>query len=221
MKFASTLVKKIYEFIFIINSKTNDTLYLPQEIIKIIYSFLIKDYYANNIKNFYLHNVALEKSIQTVIRYNLIDTLNIPSNENVLGNENILENENILALEFLINSNITKKHDLNLWANILYTLSIQINRLKIRYSCYNISNKSVNGKKLTNLLDIWLQLCKKFNLKIFLETKKTQKYIRAKNILKMNNYNQYLISPIIIQPFSNNMWVNAVEANIFLQNKLY
>jgi len=215
MKLATSLVGQIYELIFIINNKTNDTLYLPRDIIEFIYSFIIKDYYANKIKNFYLHNIDLDKSIQTVIRYNLI------YNYEILGTENILANENILALEFLRNYNITKKHDLNLWGNILYILSMQINTLNFRYQCYNISKKSVNGKKLTKVLDIWLQLCKKFNLKIFLETKKTQKYIRAKNILKMNNYNQYLISPIIIQPFSDNMWIDMNDAIRCLQNKLY
>lgn len=217
MGLPKSILKLMYEFIMVINYKTNSNFYLPQEIIEIIYLFMVKDYYANKIKKIYSNIIDIDKSIQTVIGYNLIDI----EYRTPIANKNILANENISALKYLVNSNISKKYDLNLWANILHILSIQINRLKFEYKCNNIGKKSAEGKKLTILLNLWLQLCKKFNLKIFLETKKTLKYIRAKNILKMNKYNQYLISPMIIQPFSQyNRWIDTNDAMIFLQNKL-
>ena len=123
-------------------------------------------------------------------------------------------------MRILVNLHIPRKYSLNFWAHYLQVLSSNINRLRFSHIVNNISFRSINGKKLKLVLDLWLQLCKKFNLKIFLQTKKFSKYIRAKYILKIKNYDQYIITPIIIQPFTHGNWINYNEGIEFLNNTL-
>ena len=78
--------------------------------------------------------------------------------------------------------------------------------------CDNISFKSRVGILLKKIINLWLKLCKKFNFKIFLKTKNSEKYIRSNHILKMNGYDKYIISPIIIMPFTQNEWINTEYA---------
>tara|TARA_B100001057_G_scaffold492226_1_gene584192 strand:+ start:418 stop:885 length:468 start_codon:yes stop_codon:yes gene_type:complete len=134
--------------------------------------------------------------------------------------DTIIESLNINALHVLVNLHIPRKYSLNFWAHYLQVLSTKINRLRFAHIVNNISFRSVNGKKLKLLLDLWLQLCKKFNLKIFLQTKKFSKYIRAKYILKIKNYDQYVTRPIIIQPFTQTNWINYYQAIEILNNTL-
>ena len=97
-------------------------------------------------------------------------------------------------------------------------MSVNINRTRFYQIVNNISFKSNEGKKLKLILNYWLTLCKKFNFKLFLQTKKTAQYIRAKNILNMNNYDKYIISPIVIKPYSKNTWMDYDNALLYLNN---
>ena len=191
----------MYTFYSVISDKP----YLPPEIIELIYSFIITEYYANIINRFCINYIKIRNSIKTVIEMCLDNNLTA-----------LLDTENISTLQFLVNSHISRKYNLNVWANILHVLSLKINRLRFQYRCDNGSLWSLNGKKFKLVLDLWLQLCKKFNFKIFLQTKKFKKYIRAKHILKMNLYDKYLSSPIIIQPFTDTNWILFDEARQFL-----
>ena len=203
------ITDSIWSFIFInSNSKSNSnskTFYLPPELIKLIYSFIIRDYYVKIIcKHCYNYNMVYK-----LIKYTTINLIQ----ENL---DTIIESLNISALRILVNSHIPRKYSLNFWAHYLQVLSININRLRFSHIVNNIGFRSVNGKKLKLVLDLWLQLCKKFNLKIFLQTKKFSKYIKAKYILKINNYDQYLITPTIIQPFTQTNWINYNQARELL-----
>ena len=203
------ITDSIWSFIFInSNSKSNSnskTFYLPPELIKLIYSFIIRDYYVKIIcKHCYNYNMVYK-----LIKYTTINLIQ----ENL---DTIIESLNISALRILVNSHIPRKYSLNFWAHYLQVLSININRLRFSHIVNNIGFRSVNGIKLKLVLDLWLQLCKKFNLKIFLQTKKFSKYIKAKYILKINNYDQYLITPTIIQPFTQTNWINYNQARELL-----
>ena len=203
------ITDSIWSFIFInSNSKSNSnskTFYLPPELIKLIYSFIIRDYYVKIIcKHCYNYNMVYK-----LIKYTTINLIQ----ENL---DTIIESLNISALRILVNSHIPRKYSLNFWAHYLQVLSININRLRFSHIVNNIGFRSVNGIKLKLVLDLWLQLCKKFNLKIFLKTKKFSKYINAKYILKINNYDQYLITPTIIQPFTQTNWINYNQARELL-----
>lgn len=203
------ITDSIWSFIFInSNSKSNSnskTFYLPPELIKLIYSFIIRDYYVKIIcKHCYNYNMVYK-----LIKYTTINLIQ----ENL---DTIIESLNISALRILVNSHIPSKYSLNFWAHYLQVLSININRLRFSHIVNNIGFRSVNGIKLKLVLDLWLQLCKKFNLKIFLKTKKFSKYINAKYILKINNYDQYLITPTIIQPFTQTNWINYNQARELL-----
>ena len=93
--------------------------------------------------------------------------------------------------------------------------------LRFNHRCKNIGLKTDKGKKFILVLDLWLQLCKKFNLKILFQTRQSQKYIRAKCISKMTEYDKYVISPMIVQPFSDiNIIVHTEFANQDLHNLL-
>ena len=192
----------MYTFYSVISDKP----YLPPEIVELIYSFIIRDYYGKIICKHCYNYTMIFKSIKHTIR-NLIAE----------NSDCIVESSNIEAMRFLVNSHIPRKYDLNFWANYLQVLSTNINRLRFTYIYNNIGFRSPNGKRLKLVLNLWLQLCKKFNLKIFLQTKKFSKYIRAKHISKMNNYDQYIITPIIIQPFTDTDWVMFDEAREFLR----
>ena len=205
------ITDSIWSFIFInSNSKSNSnskTFYLPPELIKLIYSFIIRDYYVKIIcKHCYNYNMVYK-----LIKYTTINLIQ----ENL---DTIIESLNISALRILVNSHIPRKYSLNFWAHYLQVLSININRLRFSHIVNNIGFRSVNGIKLKLVLDLWLQLCKKFNLKIFLKTKKFSKYINAKYILKINNYDQYLITPTIIQPFTQTNWINYNQARELLNS---
>ena len=204
--FAKCIIDSYKEFCKI--NYFNKSYYLPNELIMKIYEIVIQNYYANIINKNLKNYIRIKRCILIILFYSLD------------RRENIIEAANITALQFLVNSNITRKYDLNFWAYLLQSLSTKINRLRFRFRYDDIGNKSINGKKLLLVLDLWLQLCKKFNLKIYLETKNSEKYIRAQNILKMNNYDKYIFTPMIIKPFSNNIWVNYDEAIVYLQTKL-
>jgi len=197
-----SIIISMYTFYSVISDKP----YLPPEIIELIYSFIIRDYYGKIISKHLYNHATVFKSIKHTI-INII----------AANSDSIIESSNIEALQILVNSHIPRKYDLNFWANYLQVLSTNINRLRFTYIYNNIGFRSVNGKRLKLVLDLWLQLCKKFNLKIFLQTKIFSKYIRAKHILKMNNYDQYIITPIIIQPFTDTDWVMFDEAREFLR----
>ena len=99
-----------------------------------------------------------------------------------------------------------------MWAAILRILSTEIDRVRLTQRCNNISFKSPQGKKIKLVLELWLQLCKKFNFKVFLKTNKFEKYVRAIHIEKMNKYDQYLIPPIVIHPFTYMQFIDIDEA---------
>uniref|UniRef100_A0A6C0AXY4 Uncharacterized protein n=1 Tax=viral metagenome TaxID=1070528 RepID=A0A6C0AXY4_9ZZZZ len=202
---SESIIISMYTFYSIISNK----LYLPPEIITLIYSFVLIEHYRKIIYKHCYNSTILSKLIKYI-------TINV-TGENI---DTIIESSNIDALRIIINSHIPRKYSLNFWAHYLQVLSTNINRLRFSHRVNNISFRSVNGKKLKLLLDLWLQLCKKFNLKIFLQTKNFSKYIRAKYILKIKNYDQYLISPIIIQPFTHENWINYDQAIEFLNNRL-
>lgn len=183
-------------------------LYLPPELIAVIYSFIGVEYYDNIIYKHVSNYILTKRSIRTVISYCL------RPNFIVLG----LFYEFVQSLKYLVNAHIPRKYDLHLWANILQILSKKFSRERFYQRSVNIGKKTQLGKSLRQVLDLWLELCKKFNLKIYLHTNKFSKYIRAQNILKMNNYDQYTIRPMIIQPFTIVEWIDAFDAHEFLQN---
>lgn len=179
--------------------------YFPPEIKKIIFNLIIKDYYSEII----YYNIIENNLIYYEIRY----CIKILINDGGLLHTNFIN-----ILNTLINTPISRKYNLHLWANFLQVLSIKINRLRFYHIIHHISFKSNEGKKLKLLLNFWLKLCQKFNFKIFFQTKKYSKYIRAKNIINMNSYDKYIISPIIIKPFSKNIWVDYDNAIMVLTN---
>jgi hypothetical protein len=225
MKIPDIIRIPMLEFIKINNNK--NICYLSHDILEVIYSFIIKDYYGSKINKFIINKIKLHRSIkeiiQNVIIYDIyshntqqVTVYNIYSHNRYT--HNIIESSNIKALESIVDSDIPRKYDLNFWANYLQVLSSQINKLRFQYRCNNIGYKTPNGKKLTIILELWLQLCKKFNFKIYLRRNKSEKYIRAKNISKMNNYDQYILAPIIIKPFTDNNWVNVYDSKDYLNN---
>lgn len=184
---------------------TNKKCYLPNEIKKLIYIIIIKSYYREVI----YYNVIESNLFRYELKYYIRD---------LIYGEKLLNNYNIEILQSLSEIYIPGKYRQYLWANLLHVLSININRIRFYHIINNISFKSNEGKKLKLILNYWLTLCKQFNFKIFLQTKKTTQYIRAKNILNMNSYDKYIISPIVIKPFTNNIWIDYENAIQYLNN---
>ena len=194
-----------YMFCFI--NLSSKQLYLPPDIIALIYSFVLRDYYGKIINKFYFNRIKINKSINHIIQNNTFQNI-----------EYIIESDYIEALQFLVKAHIPRKYDLNFWANYLHLLSKNINSLRFHHRWNNISLKTYDGKQLKLVLNLWLELCKKFNLKLFLQTKNSELYIRAKHVKKMNVYDKYIITPIIIQPFTDNQWINIDSARDFLES---
>jgi hypothetical protein len=169
-----------------------DYIYLPPELIGKIYTFVVEEYCKHIINKHCYNFIKMRKNIDCVVVYCI----------NPFLYYNIIDDKCIDALKFLVNAHIPRKYDLNLWAAILRILSSEIDRLRFSQRINNISFKSPEGKKIKFILKLWLQLCKKFNFKIFLKTNKFEKYVRAIHIDKLDKYDQYLIPPIIIRPFT-------------------
>tara|TARA_B110000971_G_C19927952_1_gene462523 strand:- start:273 stop:899 length:627 start_codon:yes stop_codon:yes gene_type:complete len=188
-----------------------DYIYLPPELIGKIYTFVLEEYCKRIINKHCYNFIKMRKNIDCVIVYCI----------NPFLHYNIIEDECIDSLKFLVNAHIPRKYDLNLWAAILRILSSEIARTRMAQTSNNKGFKSPEGKKLKLILDLWLQLCKKFNFKLFLKTNKFEKYIRATHIEKMNKYDQYLIPPLIIQPFTYMHIIDIDEARQTMEYYLF
>ena len=186
---------------------TNKNCYFPLEIKQIIYNKLIKSYSSEVIYYNLIKFNLLGYEIKYAIKY-------IIYNQGSM----FLNNYFIKVLENISLSYIPRKYRQYFWANFLQVLSVNINRTRFYQIVNNISFKSEQGKNLKLLLNYWLILSKKFNFKLFLQTRKYSQYIRAKSILNMNNYDKYIISPIIIKPFSKNTWMDYDNALLYLNN---
>jgi len=178
-----------------------DYIYLSPELIGIIYTFVLEEYCERTIHKHCYNYIKTRKNMNCLILYCIR-----PFPDYI-----ITDDECIQSLKFLVNIHISRKYDLNLWAAILRILSTEIDRVRFVQRSNNISLKSHEGKKLKLVLELWLQLCKKFNFKIFLQTKKFTKYVRARHIQKMNKYDQYIISPVVIQPFTYMQFMDIDE----------
>ena len=205
-KIPDNILESIYAFRC---ATYNHNFYLSDDLIIYIYSFIISDYYGNKINKFCINFSKTKKAIQTVLHACL-------ENRTIL----LIRCENIEALQFLVKANISRKYDLHFWSNMLHILSFRLQLLRFKYTCSHIGLKTLHGKKFILALDLWLKLCKKFNFKILLQTKQSQKYIRAKCIIKMNKYDQNIIAPMIVQPFTNNIIVDLEFARNNLLNLL-
>jgi len=191
-----------------------DYIYLPPEIISKIYSFIVLDR-CNEIIYKHCSNYIKQKIYMSqIIMYCLTPYNFSPQNP-------YHPHSPVYALEFLVKANITKKYDLNIWSNILQILSEKIHLLRFTQICQNVSNKSYYGKSLVRIAELWLQLCKKFNFKLLLCTKKFSKYVMAQHVPKMNNYDKYLITPIVVKPFTQTESVDTVLAYNYLLNYYY
>ena len=179
-----------------------DYIYLPPELIGNIYTFVMEEYCERIIHKHCYNYIKTRKNINCLILYCIR-----PHNDFIITDDACIE-----SLEFLVNTHISRKYDLNLWAAILRILSTEIDRMRMTQRYNNISFKSPDGKKIKLVLELWLQLCKKFNFKVFLQTKKFTKYVRARHIPKMNKYDQYLIPPIVIHPFTYMQFIDINEA---------
>ena len=205
---------------------TYDHLYLPPELIAKIFSFIIVEHYDKIIYKHCSNYINLKKYIAALILYclpNIDATLDYSASIGEISVINISRSsipsiiiDPLDALKFIVGANITRKYDLNLWANILQSLSVKINRLRFYQRVNNFSNKSEYGKKLTQMTNLWLQLCKKFNFKLFLQTNKFEQYVRARTIIKINNFDKYLITPTIMQPFQQFGWIDNENASNML-----
>ena len=184
----------------------NYKLYLSDDLIICIYAFIISDYYATIINKFCINYMNIKKSIKTVIHACLENRATI-----------LISDKNIKALQYLINTNISRKYDLHFWANILHILSSRLHWLRFQHRYESIGLKTSQGKKIISVLDLWLQLCKKFNFKIFLQTKQSLKYIRVKCIPRITEYDKYVCCPMIVQPFSD---INIIVDTEFARNNL-
>lgn len=186
-----TFIEIIFEYI-----------YLSPELISIIYLYVLEEYCQRTIHKHCYNFIKTRNKMNCLILYCIR-----PDPEYIVTDDIFIE-----SLKFLVNTHISRKYDLNLWATILQILSTEIYILRYTNRCNNISFKSPEGKKLKLVLDLWLQLCQKFNFKIFLQTKQIEKYVRATHILKMNNYDQYIIPPIVIQPFTYMQFIDINDA---------
>ena len=211
------LPKHIQDSILAFRCVTNNNIvYLSNDIILLIYIFVIKDYYGIKINKIIGNYYKTKNAIKTLIQRCLYDRYN------TINHDNMFNNEEISALKYLVTVNITRKYNLHLWANILEILSSEINMLRFNHRALNISFKSPIGKKVKLIIDLWLQLCKKFNFKILLQTIKSKTIIRAKYVIKSNNYDQYIRRPGVIQPFSKfNYIINDLDmAKEYLSSRI-
>lgn len=204
---------------------TYDHLYLPSELIGKIFSFIIVEHCDKIIYKHCSNYINLKKYIAALILYCLpnvdatIDSASIGEISIINISRTSIPSiiiDPLDALKFIVGANITRKYDLNLWANILQSLSVKINKLRFYQRANNIGKKSQYGKKLAQMTNLWLQLCKKFNFKLFLQTNKFEKYVRARSIIKINNFDKYLITPIIMQPFQQFGWIDNENASNML-----
>jgi len=203
------LPNHIIESINAFRCATNNSIaYLSDDLILFIYSFVISNYYGNVINKFIVHYIKTKKAIKNIIK-------------NCFNNNcsTLITEKHISSMRFLITANITRKFNLNFWANLLQVLSSSLNLLQFLYrSEITDEIKSSDKKKIIVSLDLWLQLCKKFDLKIYLRTKFSHKYIRSTHIPKMNNYDKYIIMPMIVQPFSDINLINIEFSKQYLSN---
>ena len=200
MKIHSSIYDQINEF----NFRTK--YYLSHDIIRLIFKLIVQDYYGKIIFKHFKNDLLIKKTIHyTICRL-------------VINDDDVDKFPLLVYLNMLINANISRKFNLRFWAFYLQLLSSKINTLRFHQRCHNISYKSSEGLKLKNLIDAWLTLCKKFNFKIYLQTHTNSKYIRAKNIIKLNEYDKYVISPIIITPFTKNTWTYIADVKFVLSH---
>ena len=219
------MLKKIPESITIsmyaFNVTINNIIYLPPEIIEVIYTFVIKEYYAKIIFKHWFNS----KLVYNCLKFSIETLLNDNQYNYYINNDiNIISTSHIEILEFLIKNRIARKYNLKFWGNYLQVLSSRISSLRFQQRCNNISFKSESGKKLKLVMNLWLELCKKFNFEINFQSRNSSKYIRAKNLVKIKNYDSYMVPPSIIEPFNeefnDKISIYTHEALEFLQIRL-
>ena len=189
-------------------------LYLPPEIISKIYSFWLQEHCYKIIGNHCYNYIKVKNTLVMVIMTCInVRTFHTPTNH-------IFDSIYVEALQNLLNWHIPRKYSLTLIANFLQILSSNIHYIRFAQRVSNISNKSELGKQLIIVLDLWLQLCKKFNFKLYLyKNENDRRYIYARNIIKMNKYDQNNIAPAIVAPFTNYI-LHGANAREYLLNYL-
>ena len=212
------LIKKIPESITIsmyaFNLTINNIIYLPPEIIELIYTFVIKEYYAKIIFKHWFNS----KLVYNCLKFSIRTLLNDDKYNCYINNDtSIISTSHIEILELLIKNRIARKYNLKFWGNYLQVLSSRISSLRFLQRCNNISFKSESGKKLKLVINLWLELCKKFNFEINFQSRNSSKYIRAKNLVKIKNYDSYMVPPIMIEAFTDKNSIYTHEALEFLQ----
>jgi len=111
-------------------------------------------------------------------------------------------------LQIIINSEFNReKYNHYFWQSFLHMLS---KMLMYFYNTLGIRNKLVNNniyyKNLKKSITLWFKLCTKHNIKLALMFNSTNLsksidefiYFRARNILKINNFNRFKYSPYVL-----------------------
>lgn len=177
---------------------------LPADIVHIIFLFIFQKECAYKIACSYKlysdNRKILKRSMEHLVYHDSYDSVD-GRKLSVICNSNI---ENLIYI--LSNYYSKKKYDIQFWQNYLSFLAYKLMHVWTRIHMYALDqNKNKCYTNFKKTVELWLCLCKKYNIELALFTRRSRSsyefytdYIYARNLIRIKNFNKFVGTPRVV-----------------------